>query len=540
MLKQIQSNVFLDTTSINFEDGLNVILGDGANSIGKTSFLKIIDFAFGGNYYIDSSDDVFKNVGHHDICFSHEFHDNIQYFRRSTKESKFVYKCDANYNTIDKIPISQFNNLLFDKMNSSYKDISFRELVSLYSRIWSKPNRDVNHPLFLYNHQKVKDSILNLIKTFNMYEPIKEYQGELDKYTNTSQAYVDAKKYDIITSITKAEYDDNNKRIKLIEDEILNLEKTIPIIRQNEELEFMENNQSLFSKRQNILRHINKSKRELMRIQENINSDFNVQNKYSYESLKEFFPTVNIDKLTEISTFHEKIKNILYSELTNAEKVVKNYINNLEKQLEDVTHEISISKEIESRTGSLIEKIKELTSENNMLVNINKNYSEQLKVKAQKKNSKSELEKVLLDITGNIENLINNKLFELAALIESKNNKAPTLKLKADTYSFGVQDNTGTGKAYTDLILFDLSVLTLTEMPMVIHDSFLFNNIGYDTMGSFIKLYNSISNKQMFISVDEMYKYDKDIQEILTNTGRKFLNDTRQLYKVDWRQKTVQ
>lgn len=52
---------------IQFYPGLNTVLGDGSgsNSIGKSTFLMIIDFVFGGNDYVNKSTDVQRNIGKH-------------------------------------------------------------------------------------------------------------------------------------------------------------------------------------------------------------------------------------------------------------------------------------------------------------------------------------------------------------------------------------------------------------------------------------------------------------------------------------------
>ena len=48
-----------------FKLGLNVIEGsdDGGNSIGKSTFLMIIDFVLGGSDYLNKSLDVHSNIG---------------------------------------------------------------------------------------------------------------------------------------------------------------------------------------------------------------------------------------------------------------------------------------------------------------------------------------------------------------------------------------------------------------------------------------------------------------------------------------------
>ena len=73
MLKEIRCDKFKSNgrsrPPIVFNDGLNVILGskNGDNSIGKSTFLMIIDYAFGGNSYGNSS--VIKEINEHIIQF---------------------------------------------------------------------------------------------------------------------------------------------------------------------------------------------------------------------------------------------------------------------------------------------------------------------------------------------------------------------------------------------------------------------------------------------------------------------------------------
>ena len=54
MLTQIICDKFLKQP-LTFSDGLNCVLGDdcATNSIGKSSFLMIIDFVFGGDDYLN-------------------------------------------------------------------------------------------------------------------------------------------------------------------------------------------------------------------------------------------------------------------------------------------------------------------------------------------------------------------------------------------------------------------------------------------------------------------------------------------------------
>lgn len=73
MLKKIQSNAFISygkiRPTIYFNKTLNICLGPSksTNSIGKTNFLMCIDFAFGGNDYVEKLDSILKNIEHHEI-----------------------------------------------------------------------------------------------------------------------------------------------------------------------------------------------------------------------------------------------------------------------------------------------------------------------------------------------------------------------------------------------------------------------------------------------------------------------------------------
>ena len=64
MLIEIKCDKFKEQPQ-GFSSGLNVIVGsdDGGNSIGKSTFLMIIDFVFGGSDYLEKSIDVHKNIG---------------------------------------------------------------------------------------------------------------------------------------------------------------------------------------------------------------------------------------------------------------------------------------------------------------------------------------------------------------------------------------------------------------------------------------------------------------------------------------------
>lgn len=161
---------------ITFKKGLNVVEGDdlGSNSIGKSTFLMCIDFVFGGNDYVKKLDDLVANVGAHEICFAFQF-DKIYYFCRKTDEPKFVYICDENYNkTEDKIDIDKFTLFLKEKYQIPILNLSLRQIVSRFFRVYNRETLDETYPLKSYGEEPEKTSITELIKLFMLYGSIEE------------------------------------------------------------------------------------------------------------------------------------------------------------------------------------------------------------------------------------------------------------------------------------------------------------------------------------------------------------------------------
>ena len=101
MLREIYCEEF-HQKKIEFSDGLNVVLGTKTadNSIGKSTFMLVVDFVFGGSTYAKSTD-ILNNVDPHNICFKFEFDGELYYFSRKNTDSNTVWKCDENYNPLE-------------------------------------------------------------------------------------------------------------------------------------------------------------------------------------------------------------------------------------------------------------------------------------------------------------------------------------------------------------------------------------------------------------------------------------------------------
>lgn len=182
MLIEIQSDAFRTEAkngpirpTIKFKKGLNVINGSvtGTNSIGKSTFMMAVDFCFGGSGYA-KLENVKNNVGKHDINFAFMFASSATpfYFSRNTGEPTIVNVCNSSYEkTNEKWSLDEFNKWLNEQYNNATL-LSFRDTVSLYSRIANRENLDAIHPLRYFNGQSDGDSIIKLLKLYNLFDPI--------------------------------------------------------------------------------------------------------------------------------------------------------------------------------------------------------------------------------------------------------------------------------------------------------------------------------------------------------------------------------
>ena len=122
MLKMMKSDSFIEKGEkrkpIYFHKGLNVVMGNdtGANSIGKSTFLMIIDFIFGGEDYIKKSIHIQEEVGPHSFEFVFDFDGTEYYFSRSTGDFAKIIICDSNFSPLKEISIDDYNKFLTENM----------------------------------------------------------------------------------------------------------------------------------------------------------------------------------------------------------------------------------------------------------------------------------------------------------------------------------------------------------------------------------------------------------------------------------------
>lgn len=97
--------------------------------------------------------------------------------------------------------------------------------------------------------------------------------------------------------------------------------------------------------------------------------------------------------------------------------------------------------------------------------------------------------------------------------------KSPQLNLKAHySYSFHTPDDDSTVTKFKGMILYDLAILYLTNLPAIAHVSLLLSNISYQATEALLKLYDQSKslNKQVFLAFDKASSYSPETNQLLS------------------------
>lgn len=532
MLNKIHCTQFFETP-IQFKGGLNIIEGDihSTNSIGKSTLLMIVDFVFGGQSYIKNNSGAIKAIGDHEFIYSFTFRKKEYAFLRETSRNDVVVVLDSKNEPKDEISIDLYRKNLLKWYNLENLNNSFRNIVSLYSRIWGKENDNVDKPLQSFLKEGESASIQNLIKLYNEFNKIEEVLLKIKDKEETKKVINGIYRKNLVDKITKTQFNENLKRINDIEESVKNIQDNL--------LEYTLNIEELSSKeiiklkteKYRLLDSQALIMNKIKRLELNIDQQSNVKSKH-LERLSEFFENPNKNKINEIESFHSKISKILKKQLESSLKVLKEENEILNNQISEIDSMISKLLEGVDSPKFIVEKVFDMTMDLNKLQEINRYYTEKNEIVEELKDFNETLDELIDKILSRIQAKINKELKSYNSIIYKENTKSPKIQLGRKSYTYDHSDNTGTGKSYIDLINFDLSVLRQTKLPFIIHDSFMFKNIEDSAVDSILDTYSK-STKQIFISIDGTNKFKK--QKVLKDNNVVKLNDKKLLFKKDWR-----
>lgn len=520
-----ETGVLTPRGRIRLKEGLNTILGDkhAENSIGKSTFLLIIDFCFGGDDYVDSNINNAKDyVPDQTICFAFKFGNKIEYFSRSTITPYEVHRCNEKYESIaDSMSIFDFRDYLKKSYNITV-DMSFRDVVGRYMRIYGRENYNEKFPL-KYGDESQSSGIVALEKLFGVYAAIEAYKKAYDQKKEEQDVRKKAADYGHITppARTQTEVKDNEKEIARLEAELEKLTLRQDVDLSEESTERVDAAATIKVRITNLKRKRSRLISQRNAVQNNIEGGTTPSNEDLTE-LTVFFPNINLAHLNEIEHFHLRIQNILSDEMTDEILRLDILIDEVTKEIRKLEEEqrvlgipVNISKKYMQQFLELQERIKVLKEKN-------VGYAATKDSATATKAAKLELERARESQLTIIQKAINEEMVRLNDMIYDGERYAPDITFESTKtgnpqYRFKTEADGGTGTNYKGLIVFDLSVLALTQLPAVVHDSLIFKNIADLPIDRIMQVYNQ-SKKQVFIAFDKKDAFSDVTKQIIDST----------------------
>ncbi len=536
MLKEIQCALF-NHSKITFHQGLNIILGDddAKNSIGKSTALMIIDFVQGGNSFLKDEAGAIRALGHHHYNFSFVFAGKPYFFSRSTDTPDVVYVCDNDYTRMEELPVQDYRGKLKEFYGLAGLEGSFRSIVTPFARIWRKGGLEPDQPFISSPKEPFGTAVSRLIDLFERSADIAAEKKVIDAQKERKKLIASSMNAKIIPSINKTQYKTNTKTID---------ENTIHIEQLKQGFGGVLNAyESLFDE---SLRRMQQRKNELANLRGELQSKIKRLHREvlgitprlaaNIALVAEYFPSVDMVKLEQVESFHQKIGSIVKKELKNELTDAQFEESNLTSQIVSLERQIQNALKSKGMPDDLFKRIFDLKESTDKAAEENKYFEQKDQLEKAIKISGNRLDEIYTQIFLQIEKKINLKLKTFNKVVYGPARNSSELRLKSSTsYSFTSPEDTGTGKSYAGLVGFDMAMLSLTNLPFIIHDSVVYKNIEVAAIKKILRILSFIKSKQIFLSFDEAKKFGFQTEHKIHKFTVLKLSHNDLLYNKDWR-----
>lgn len=546
MLIEIRCDKFMDSGKvrppITFEKGLNTILGASraSNSIGKSTFLMIIDFVFGGKDYVTLNNDVERNIGIHEIKFTFQFGENTYYFSRSTGDHTKVMECNEKYEPVKEITLDTYCNFLSLQYGMQNLGASFRELVSGFFRIYGRYNYDERHPLKAHQNDTMETGIRRMLQLYGKYAPVGDLAALVEEAESKEKTYKNAYKFQYIRGVTRQEdYKKNEARIAELQAKKEELARG-----STQDLLDMDSVQAArLSDLKRQLANLHRQKTRLRSQLAAMKADMEIDEssfKRDYSELREFFPDAAIKHIEEIDGFHRKLKSVLNSEYKDSQRKIEDTMELLDVQISVLEQEISEVNATPHLTQALLDSYSGIDREMKNLRDANEYYIKKDELQTTREELQARLDSLIEELTAELQTGINIQLRELNDIVCNGRKTAPSIAISnAKKYVFTTPNDIGTGSQTRGMFLFDLVTAENTLLPAVVQDSMSVKQVEDPVMLRILELYRR-SSKQFFVAIDkgESYTDENKIPEIIKETTRLKLLPGHELFGRAWNEVT--
>jgi len=534
MLKELRCDKLIDG-KLEFGRGLNSLVGadDGTNSIGKSSVLMLVDFSLSGDDFNEKCSHVIENVGHFTVEMDFEFGVDKFSFSRSTNDPSVVTFLTEE--GAPEKPVSDYRTFLSDHYGFPDEASSFRSSVNTTTRIWGKENDNPNKPLHTVANEKYDQIKRTLLKLFSYYGAVKELEKERSAVQKRKSILKGAFDEGYIKSLTLPQKARSEKRVVEVDAEITRLKESIENLSIDASQIINNKNLKLKSEKDSLLKSLYRVKGRLNRVEVNLSYGGSV-NKKSFDKLKDYFPEVDIDKIAKIDQFHSGVASIVKGELRKEREILVGQVSSIEKEVVLIDKKLIESLGDFERPTALVDSLLGLSSESNKLKEVIQFKDTKIKVDGAVKTLKDEINKEISGSLVDIESRLNKKMAYYVSLFYGDDAVFPEVFLGETSYRFTHNDDSGTGKAYANMVSMDLSFLSETYVPLAIHDLIVFSNIEDHALEEIFKSYAS-SGKQIFIAIDKVGRFSDGAQKLIKDHMFLRLDGGRLAFRKSWKKR---
>lgn len=545
MLVEIACDKFVDQGiprgPIAFKPGLNTILGAerANNSIGKTTFLLVIDFCFGGSSYATINGDIEEHVGEHVIKFAHSFLGTTHYFSRSFRGYKSVCICNQNYEPVKTIPLKEFNAWLQEQCELPSEDATLRDLIHGFARIYGLKNDDEKLPLKANEGDSAEKGILRLLKLYGFYPEISALEKSLAEAEDDKKVFYAAMRHQLVMpAANKKDYQQNVEKVL-----VLRGEKAELAARDHDNLVDLE---PLVAERvvslKRTLANLRRRKTRLKRTLESIEDERSFgsyKQGRSFEDFRRLFPEADIRSIEEIEGFHKKLSGLLEKERKESASVAQIQISALEEEIFALEEEVKKAGAVSNLSTAVLDAYAELDKEIDRLESANDLYDKKTALDEMVKGRRSLLSSRKLLLLAAMQAQINSALITSNSEVCGAEKTAPVLNFEGPKrYSFGIVNDYGTGSLTRSMFLLDFAVLEQTNLPAIIHDSHLIKQVEDDSVVSLLEMYDR-TEKQVFVAIDKGHSYSSEgMPAVLENSVVLRLDRHHELFGRAWNEKS--
>ena len=247
-----------------------------------------------------------------------------------------------------------------------------------------------------------------------------------------------------------------------------------------------------------------------------ISMETNTSKENPYEALLEFFPNANVRLLDDIADFHTRFIVSLQSDLEESYNKAQSELANLDAQIQEKVEMLSKFDDFGDITMPFLKAYSSLQLEKSDCLRKIELIEKKTQFSKDAAKYKNELKPLETKLMNEIKTSINVVLEKLSRSVFDDDDSLVKIDFPTLTSSvLETEYDDGTSTDFSGLLLFDLALLQTTCLPTVVHDSYWFSNIKGNRAEKVFELHNAITQKQIFISIDEVEKYSVDIQKML-------------------------